>query len=141
VNGSGSVQNIEDPAALQGLRLLVVDDHPANRELARSMLEPFGISVFEAARGNAAVELANVDQFDIILLDILMPEMDGPTVARMIRSGSGPNRSAPIIAFTAADSRGMWPQWTGLFTDQLSKPFTVIGLLDLIARHSVTKAS
>lgn len=141
VNGSGHVQNIEDTAALQGLRLLVVDDHPANRELVRSVLEPFGIFVVEAASGNAAVELANVDQFDIILLDILMPEMDGPTVARTIRSGSGPNRSARIIAFTAGENRELRSEWSGLFTDQLLKPFTVIGLLDLMARHSPTLAS
>jgi hypothetical protein len=59
----------------------------------------------------------------------------------MIRSGSGPNRSAPIIAFAAGENRELQPQWTGLFTDQLSKLFTVIGLPDLIARHSPTLAS
>lgn len=125
--------------ALKNLRLLVVDDHQANRELVRRLVEPSGVVVVEAEGGTEALVKCNQNRFDIILLDMLMPEVDGPTTARMIRAGSGPNSSAPIIAFTADANRV--PKWAGLFSDQLPKPFAAIDLLNILARHSPSETA
>lgn len=138
-SGSRSGETINPAHVLRNSRLLVVDDHLANRELVRRIVEPLGVAVVEAEGGTEAIALCNKNRFDIILLDILMPEVDGPTTARMIRAGSGPNSSAPIIAFTADANRV--PKWAGLFSDQLPKPFAVIDLLNMLARHSPSESA
>ena len=139
--GSSSSGDVADRAdVLRGVRLLVVDDHPVNRELVRQMVEPLGVVVAEAGSGKGGVALASREKFDIILLDVVMPEMDGPTASLMIRSGSGPNRSAAIIAFTADGDRDVRPEWADLFSDQLPKPFTALGLFNLLVRHSSAQA-
>lgn len=92
----------ETPAVrLDDVRILVVDDNPVNRELVRSILTQAGAEVSEASSGAEAVETASIFPYDAILMDLRMPEMDGPTATRAIRSAAGPNRSIPIIAFTA----------------------------------------
>ncbi len=137
---TGGLSNADETTGhsdfLQGLRLLVVDDHPANREIMRRVLEPLGVAVVEADSGKGAVALAEDDHFDIILMDILMPEMDGPTAAQLIRAGFGQTRSAPIIAFTANGDHDIRPEWTGLFSGLLQKPFVVADLLNLLVRHA-----
>lgn len=121
---------------LQGVRLLVVDDHPANRELIRRIVEPLGVVVVAADSGRCAVALAEQEQFDIILMDVLMPDMDGPATAQLIRAGSGPSHSASIIEFTANGDRDIRSEWAGLFSDLLRKPFAVVDLLNLLVRHA-----
>ena len=125
-----------DSNDLEGLRLLVTDDNPINRELVRVMLAPHGVEITEAEHGEAAVELANASPFDVILMDIRMPGLDGPTAARRIREGGGPNDITPILAFTAndADSLAIGGAAAGLFDGHIGKP---ISPLELIA--TVTK--
>ncbi|HLZ76409.1 ATP-binding protein [Phenylobacterium sp.] len=97
---AAEAEEIAAGSALQGVRALIVDDNPMNRELARAVLAPFGVEISEAADGLAAVAAA-AHPFDVILMDIRMPRMDGPAALAQIRSGDGPNRDAPILAFTA----------------------------------------
>jgi PAS domain S-box-containing protein len=137
-NGQGEASRI---GTLQNLRFLVVDDHAVNRQLVRRILEPLGVVVVEAVGGAEAVELANRDLFDVILLDIFMPEVDGPAAARIIRSGSGPSRSARIVAFSASDDRAAAPRWGGLFDAWMSKPFSVSDLVHLLVEHSPASVS
>ncbi len=92
-------------APTPGLRLLVVDDHPANRELARLFLADAGVEVTEADGGVAGVEAAQLQPFDVILMDLNMPVMGGRQACRTIRDGDGPNRTTPILAFSAASDR------------------------------------
>lgn len=120
---------------LQGLRLLVADDNPANRELARLICDVFGVVVMEAEGGAEAIRLAQSQAFDIVLMDIRMPGIDGPQAARVIRSGSGPNESTPIIAFTADVVSQLPPEWEGLFDDLLAKPIVAADLLGLLTRY------
>jgi CheY-like chemotaxis protein len=82
-------------------RVLVVDDNPANRELALAILGSFGLDATDATDGAAAVDIADRSAFDLILMDIRMPGMDGVTAMRRIRAGGGPNADSPILAFTA----------------------------------------
>lgn len=85
-------------------RLLVVDDQEAVRDLLSSLLTPQGHVVTLAADGAQAVAACDEAAFDLILMDINMPVMDGITAARALRDGDGPNCSTPIIAMTAAAS-------------------------------------
>jgi CheY-like chemotaxis protein/HPt (histidine-containing phosphotransfer) domain-containing protein len=82
------------------LRVLIVDDNPTNRLVAARMLKDFEIQTDTACDGAEAVTAANRFHFDLILMDVRMPEMDGLQATRVIRSrAEGP--AVPIIAFTA----------------------------------------
>src|SRR5665213_2657397 len=81
-------------------RLLVVDDIPDNRELLRRRLERLGYEVAEADGGLAALELIGREAFDLILLDVMMPEMDGLEVLRRLRQVHSPD-ALPVIMVTA----------------------------------------
>ena len=88
----------EAPAAP---RILVVDDADRNRELIGLILTAAGYEVAYAQDGAQAVSQAGEGRFDLILMDMQMPVMDGPTAARLIRAGQGPNRATPILAVSA----------------------------------------
>ncbi len=95
------------PISIDGLRIMVVDDNPVNRELSRRILEAAGAHVSEAADGAAG--LAHLAQLpvDVVLMDLRMPGLDGRATLRELRAGAGPNRGAPVLAFTAdADLEG-----------------------------------
>ncbi len=82
-------------------RVLVVDDHPANREVARLMLAPTGAEIVEACDGIEAVEMCRLQAFDLILMDVRMPRMDGLAATRAIRALDAPFGAVPILAVTA----------------------------------------
>jgi hypothetical protein len=82
------------------LRVLIVDDNPTNRLVAARMLKDFDIQTDTACDGAEAVTAANRFNFDLILMDVRMPEMDGLQATRVIRS-HGERPAVPIIAFTA----------------------------------------
>lgn len=86
---------------LPGLRILLVEDNPTNRMVASSQLTALGQSVAQACDGREAVEMAAVEKFDLIFMDMQMPVLSGPDAAREIRSGRGPNAGTPIVAMTA----------------------------------------
>lgn len=81
---------------------LVVDDHEINRRAMGLILEPFGAEVTFATDGLAALEALAERTYDVVLLDLNMPGMDGLEVARRVRQSSGPNRSTPMVAVTGA---------------------------------------
>ncbi|WP_426012413.1 PAS domain S-box protein [Caulobacter sp. DWR2-3-1b2] len=117
--------------SLDGVRVLVVDDNLVNRELARTVLESVGAEVGEAASGQAAVEAAELQPFDCILMDLRMPGLSGPDALRKIRAGLGPNQNVPILAFTAdADRQGQdYPDFDGL----VSKPILALELIRAVS--------
>lgn len=88
-------------ARLEGLRVLLAEDNPINALLARTLLLRVGCVVTAVQDGEEAVEAARAAEFDLILLDIRMPRLDGIGAAERIRAGSGPSAGAPIIALTA----------------------------------------
>ncbi|MEK0085594.1 ATP-binding protein [Benzoatithermus flavus] len=86
---------------LPPLRVLLADDAPLNRELLRDMLVRHGHEVVQTENGAEFLERAARERFDLLLLDIQMPVMDGEEAIRRLRADSGPNRHAPAIALTA----------------------------------------
>lgn len=87
----------QGPAA----RILLVDDHPMNRELGKAFLQLVGCEVETAEDGDIAVRMAAEGGFDLILMDIHMPRMDGLAASQAIRALVGPVSLTPIIALSA----------------------------------------
>ena len=96
------VPDAPDLAGMVGpLVVLVVEDNEFNRMIVRTMLVQDGHQVFEARDGEEGIALANTRQFDLILMDISMPRIDGLVAARKILLGYGASCRAPIVAMTA----------------------------------------
>ena len=85
------------------MKVLVVEDNETNRLVARLMLEKIGHRVSQTAGGREAIERMRSETFDLVLMDLQMPEMDGHEATGRIRSGEAgnKNRHIPIIAITA----------------------------------------
>ncbi len=88
-----------DPQALKGKNILVVEDNEFNQFIARSILEKWNILVDLASNGKEAIEKVKRQHYDLILMDMQMPVMDGLTATRIIRKDF--NNTIPIIALTA----------------------------------------
>ena len=82
------------------MKALVADDVPMIRKLVEYHLKQIGFEILNAADGAEALALATNSKFDLILLDVMMPEIDGLEVLRKIREGKT-NRETPIIIMTA----------------------------------------
>ena len=97
----------ESPPVPRALRILVAEDNPVNRKLALRLLERAGHSVMVAVNGHEAVSLYEQHPFDVILMDVQMPEMDGFEATAAIRAREhGSGRRLPIIAMTARAMAG-----------------------------------
>ncbi|WGM30251.1 PAS domain-containing protein [Brevundimonas sp. NIBR11] len=84
-----------------GTRILLADDAPANRELVRIVLAGWGVELRAVCEGAEAVQAAATEDFDLILMDVHMPVMDGMDATRAIRALEGPRAGVPILALTA----------------------------------------
>ena len=97
--------NSKDPAApvprFPNQRFLVADDNPVNLKLIATLLTETGAEVIEATNGEEASALASESNFDLILMDIHMPVLDGVQAAERIRSREGGKKHTPIVALTA----------------------------------------
>ena len=89
------------PVAPSAARILLVDDHPMNREIGVALLVLAGCKVDIAENGQQAVDAAAVGEYDMILMDIHMPLMDGLAATRAIRALPSPASKVPIIAMSA----------------------------------------
>ena len=117
-----------------GCRVLVVDDNEVNRIIARAQLGAVGIEPDDAADGLQAVELAARSSYDIILMDVHMPQLDGIEATRRIRRLPG-YRDTPIIALTAdAFSADRERFLDAGMTDHLAKPLQARHLYGAVAR-------
>ncbi|THD60223.1 ATP-binding protein [Phenylobacterium sp.] len=134
---------LREPAAPEAIRLhpagrlsriLVVDDLDLNRELVRTLLEAAGYSVEEAGGGAEAVAAARHRPFDLILMDLQMPQIDGFTATRAIRGAASPNRDTPIVALSA----NVLPEHAAAGAEagmngHIGKPINVAELLSVVA--------
>lgn len=117
--------------------VLVVDDLEVNRALIRTLLEAVGHKVSEAEGGAEALRQSTVSAFDIILMDLQMPGMDGFAAARAIRGSASANATTPIIALSAnVLSEHVHASAEAGMNDHLAKPIVLPLLIDTLSRWS-----
>src|SRR2546427_4609070 len=107
VNASALVERLDRPDVERGpstrkVRVLVVDDEAANRTLLTEALEPAGFTVLPASGGREAIEIAKSSNPDLVLLDLIMPEVTGFDVVAALRADEK-TRDTPIMVLTAAN--------------------------------------
>ncbi len=125
----------EKPPASLGSRILVVDDGPVNAMLASSVLEKSGYQVDVAASGAEALVLGLKHQYDLVLMDIFMPEMDGIETTRQWRLLSEVHARVPVIALTANARELEYKRFlTQGIDDYLAKPYRPSELRELVQR-------
>lgn len=88
-------------AAARSLKVLVVEDNSTNRFVVSTMLRGDGHRVDAAENGAQGLRMAAIRPYDLILMDVAMPELDGVAATRAIRTSAGASRNAPIVALTA----------------------------------------
>jgi signal transduction histidine kinase/DNA-binding response OmpR family regulator len=125
----------------RGIRILVVEDNEINQQVAREILESAGAIVTIARNGREAVKLLTPEAFDIVLMDLQMPEMDGYEATRLLRSDPR-LQEIPIIAMTAhvlAEERQRCLE-AGM-NDHISKPIDPDALFATLARWTKSRQS
>jgi DNA-binding response OmpR family regulator len=112
-------------------RALIVEDEPSIREIVRLHLSLAGFETEEVADGHSALDRLRADRFDLVVLDVMLPGMDGVTLCRALRS-DGPNQRTGVLMLTARDTES--EKVIGLESgadDYLTKPF---GVREFVAR-------
>jgi CheY-like chemotaxis protein len=124
-----------DLPELTGLRILLAEDSLYNQKLAVSLLERKGHYVEVANNGVEAVALAQAREFDLVLMDIQMPEMDGHEATQEIRTWESPRgRHVPIVAMTAQAMKGDRERCLEVGMDEyLTKPVRAADLYSMIS--------
>ncbi len=127
------------PAAAQArpLRILLVEDTIINQAVGANVLKKRGYDVTVAANGKEALSLLGKERFDIVLMDVEMPEMDGIEATRNIRSADSPvlDHMVPVIAITAYQKDRKREECLGAgMNDFITKPFRVDQLSEVIDR-------
>jgi two-component system, sensor histidine kinase and response regulator len=117
------------------LRILLAEDNLINQRLACAILAAFGHQITTADDGLQAVELATRQRFDLILMDVEMPKLDGLEATRRIRQHESPNSHLPIIALSAHTIQGFREKCVEAGMDEfLSKPLRRELLIDVMER-------
>ena len=134
---AASVPPPDIPQPVSALRLLMVEDVDINRMILRQYLQDrLGITADEATNGQEAVDLVTENEYDLILMDVRMPVMDGYEAARLIRAMDPKKSSIPIIALTADTSETLKKAGAAHFTDIITKPFDPNNLFVKISKYS-----
>ncbi|MFT6991932.1 MAG: PAS domain S-box-containing protein [Paraglaciecola sp.] len=122
-------------------RILLVEDNPANQRVIRAILRKVGLQVDLASNGQEAVEAVNTLPYDIVLMDISMPLMDGMEATRTIRKMGGINSQIPIVALTAHALKGDRERFIAIgMNDYLTKPLDKNAALSCIHRWTSHKS-
>lgn len=124
---------LQDTLALKDCRILVVDDNMINREIAKELLAQLGAIIEEAENGEEAVEKTRTGHFDIVLMDIHMPVMDGYEASYKINKTMAHN-APPIIALSAKamEEDKQQAEKSGM-KGYVSKPFEIAQLCEVIS--------
>ncbi|MGH7460685.1 MAG: response regulator [Pseudomonas sp.] len=118
--------------------ILVAEDHRESREALRVLFEAFGYQVVEAANGRDAVAVALQTRPNLILMDVMMPEMDGCEATRTLRQ-MAETENIPIIAVTAIDSNH--DMLAAGADDYVRKPVDLRHLIGLVSRWMAHEAT
>jgi len=123
--------------SISGMRILLVEDNDINRMYAANVLKKWQCKLDEAENGEIALEKLRKHDYDIILMDIHMPVLDGIETSRSIRSSfSAPKKNIPIIAFTANALKGDKDKYLDAgMNSYISKPFIPNELFELLLQY------
>lgn len=114
-------------------RVLLVDDDAVSRRLSSKFLQVFGCAIDVAVDGVGAVNKMNLEKYDLVLMDIVMPKMDGISATSLIRQF---DHVTPIISMTSNSRPSeIMTYYSSGMNDVLPKPFTKEGLLDMLEKH------
>ncbi|KAI0344926.1 hypothetical protein BDW22DRAFT_1325847 [Trametopsis cervina] len=114
-------------------RVLLVDDDAVSRKLSSKFLQVFGCAIDVAVDGIGAVNKMNLEKYDLVLMDIVMPKLDGVSATSLIRQF---DHMTPIISMTSNSAPGeIIKYYSSGMNDILPKPFTKDGLLEMLERH------
>ncbi|MDO7874879.1 response regulator [Hymenobacter sp. ASUV-10] len=135
VKASTTPEALPDASPVRGLRVLLVEDNAINREVAHLLLAGHGVEVDEAESGLEALEMFEQQRYDVILMDIQMPGMNGLEATAHIRQHPDPRRAlTPVLALTANAFRSDADKYRAAgMNDTLSKPFEETELLAKIS--------
>ena len=136
---SGDADDVKDVSRVEqrSLRILVAEDNEMNQKLLRAMLKRDGHDVEIVANGLQAIDAVVRGNYDLVLMDIQMPEMDGVTATQRIRSLPGEVRDIPIIAVTANAMKGQREEYLAAgLDDYVSKPIDA-DVLAAVVMHQV----
>jgi len=112
------------------IKALIVEDNPINMELVLEILTSNGISVDEAVNGEEAIEMVEKETYDLVLMDIELPGMDGVDATKIIKSR---HKNLPILALTSYAMKGDRERFLAAgFDDYISKPIDVNNFIDKI---------
>lgn len=123
------------------MRILFIEDDAMNRRVVRDMLHVAGLPLAEADSGAAGIARLEREAFDVLLLDLRMPQMDGFDVMHALRSRTDDLRDLPIIVVTADASPGLEDECLAAGADAvLFKPIAMQSLFDSIAEIVVDRS-
>jgi PAS domain S-box-containing protein len=131
------VSRTENGSTQNNLKILLAEDNPINQLLSKTVLDQFGYQVFISENGKEAVKAVEEKDFDLILMDLMMPEMDGYEATKIIRNLENPLKSnIPIIALSADVTQNVIEKCKEIgMNNYLSKPFDVNQLREMIENY------
>jgi len=137
-----SAPSLQDAARGTPLKLLLAEDNPVNQKVAAAMLRKFGHAVTVVADGYEALEAVRHTDWDLVLMDVQMPGLDGLEATRRIRALDGPRAGVPVVALTANalkgdDQRCLEAGMNGY----LAKPIEPVKLAETLRRYAVSHRS
>jgi PAS domain S-box-containing protein len=133
--GAEPVAEVTDSGRLQGLKILVVEDNKVNQMVAMRMLQKMGCQADLACDGESALRSVEMNSYDVVLMDLSMPGMDGLEAARRIRRMPTARSSVPIVALTASVSNEIKARCLAAgMNDYLGKPIEVHALRRVLDR-------
>jgi CheY-like chemotaxis protein len=128
-------QTMAPTQSLAGVKVLVVDDNASIRDIVRQLLLLAEVTVDTAENGLEALDKIRQNPYDLVLMDLQMPIMDGLEATRQIRLDSA-FASLPIVALTAGGFDSEWAQWRAQgMSDWLGKPFDYQKMLTVLSRN------
>src|SRR5215217_1617080 len=123
------------PELERRLRVLAVDDHEINRRTLALVLQPLDVELATACDGASALELLAAGAFDVVLMDVNMPGIDGNETTRRLRASGGINAAVPVIGFSAGTEAAQVAACRAAgMTDWLAKPLEPKKLYDALER-------
>ena len=138
---SGEAPVIAAPS-LTGLRILLADDNRVNREVVKLFLTPYDVQITETENGQQLLDALARGTFDVVLLDVHMPVMDGMEALAILRSTDTPYRDIPVIALTADAMSGDRERFLSKGANgYVTKPIDQGDLINAIARVNGRPAS